>query len=91
MDVLLLRDIRIHHEYSFVAKQRLGGFYLLPDAADILVLHGVMFPRQALYGGGVFKFRINLPADYPSSPPTVTFITPVFHPFVDAAVRRAAR
>jgi ubiquitin-protein ligase len=83
----LLRDMRIHHEYAFLAAQKLGGFYLLPDVGgDILLLHGVMFPRQAQYGGGVFKFRINLPADYPASPPIVTFITPVFHPIVDARV-----
>ncbi|KAF1981361.1 ubiquitin-conjugating enzyme [Aulographum hederae CBS 113979] len=32
------------------------------------------------YGGGFFRARLVFPPDYPSSPPSLTFMTPVFHP-----------
>ena len=81
-----LRDIRIHTEYSQLAASRIGGLYVLPDPEDYLTFHGVVFPRQAMYAGGVFKFKITLPPSYPTAPPTVTFLTPVFSPFVDSEV-----
>lgn len=30
--------------------------------------------------GGMFKLYIRFPEDYPSSPPSVRFTTPIFHP-----------
>lgn len=84
-----LRDLRIRHEYDQLAGSKLGGLYVLPDWEDILLLHGVVFPRQAAFSGAVFKFKIDLPADYPHSPPVVTFLRPVFHPLVEKEVTAA--
>lgn len=86
-----LRDIRIHTEYSALAAARIGGLYILPDPDDILLLHGVVFPRQSSYAGGVFKFTITLPQTYPSGTPSVTFLTRVFSPLVNPEVSRCAR
>ena len=82
-----LRDLRIYHEYCHLAANKLGSVYVLPDLSDMLTLHGVVFPRQALYAGGTFKFKISLPPDYPHSQPTDTFVTRVFSPLVDETVR----
>jgi ubiquitin-conjugating enzyme E2 C len=37
------------------------------------------------YAGLSFKLRLKFPADYPYSAPTITFVTPIFHPNVDQA------
>jgi len=36
------------------------------------------------YAGGVFKFNVIFSEQYPQDPPTVNFITPVFHPLIRA-------
>lgn len=41
--------------------------------------------RGSVYEGLTFKLSIKLPADYPFTAPTITFLTPCFHPNVDAA------
>jgi len=37
------------------------------------------------YEGMTFKLRLAFPADYPFTSPKVTFVTPCWHPNVDAA------
>ncbi|KAF7257533.1 hypothetical protein EG68_04260 [Paragonimus skrjabini miyazakii] len=37
-------------------------------------------PPMTLYEGGYFKARLCFPNDYPYSPPTVQFLTKMFHP-----------
>jgi len=39
-------------------------------------------PPDTLYQGGYFKANMKFPADYPYSPPSVRFITKVWHPNV---------
>ncbi|XP_028402984.1 ubiquitin-conjugating enzyme E2 2-like [Dendronephthya gigantea] len=36
-------------------------------------------PDQSLYKGATLKIQIVLPEEYPLSPPTIRFLTPVFH------------
>jgi ubiquitin-protein ligase len=43
-----------------------------------------MFIRQGEYKNAVFKFRIEIPEDYPTEMPTVVFENDVYHPLVDA-------
>ncbi|GAB6031671.1 Ubiquitin-conjugating enzyme E2 T [Chamberlinius hualienensis] len=35
------------------------------------------------YYGGIFKLSVNIPTRYPFEPPTVRFITPIYHPNID--------
>lgn len=42
-------------------------------------------PAGSPYEGMTFKLKLKFPADYPFTSPTVTFVTPVFHPNVDNA------
>mmetsp|Transcript_32649 Transcript_32649/g.79934 ORF Transcript_32649/g.79934 Transcript_32649/m.79934 type:complete len:179 (+) Transcript_32649:78-614(+) len=42
-------------------------------------------PDETPYEGGVYEARLKFPADYPFSPPTMHFVTPMWHPNVYAA------
>ena len=39
-------------------------------------------PPDTLYQGGYFKAHMKFPRDYPYSPPSVRFVTKVWHPNV---------
>jgi hypothetical protein len=52
-----------------------------------IVWFGCLFVHKGFYRSGVFKFRINIPESYPNAPPTVTFLTDMFHPLVDTQGR----
>ena len=40
-------------------------------------------PPDTPYEGGIFKININVPENYPISPPKCVFITKIFHPNID--------
>jgi ubiquitin-conjugating enzyme E2 N len=40
-------------------------------------------PTGTPYEGGVFKYEIFLPLDYPMTPPHVHFLTKIYHPNID--------
>lgn len=37
-------------------------------------------PKNTPYYGGFFRLKIIFPLDYPKNPPTINFITPIWHP-----------
>ena len=39
------------------------------------------------YKGGIFKLEVRIPDRYPFEPPNVKFLTPIYHPNIDAAGR----
>jgi ubiquitin-protein ligase len=40
-------------------------------------------PEQSAWENGTFRLSIQFPPDYPFKPPTVRFITPIYHPNVN--------
>ena len=36
-------------------------------------------PKGSLYKGGIFTIKLTFPKDYPSSPPELRFLTPIYH------------
>ena len=44
-------------------------------------IHG---PDSTPYDGGVFEIDINIPDDYPFSPPKMKFITKIWHPNISS-------
>lgn len=56
------------------------------DEKNIYLWNGTIIgPEGSPYEGGLFKLEIKFPLDYPFKPPTVTFITKVFHPNINAS------
>ena len=43
----------------------------------------ILGPVNTPYHGGVFQVKINIPVDFPFSPPEIRFQTKIFHPNVD--------
>eukprot|EP01033_Poteriospumella_lacustris_P008784 gene8786-6320_t len=42
----------------------------------------IVGPPDTLYEGGFFTAKLDFPADFPNSPPVMTFKTPIWHPNV---------
>ena len=62
------------------AKEPDPDIYLIPDGDNILrwtaLLRG---PSDTPYADGVFQLAIDCGSDYPLAPPSITFVTKVFH------------
>jgi ubiquitin-protein ligase len=56
--------------------------YVIPFADDPSIWDAVLFIHQGYYTDSILRFRLTFPHNYPEQPPTVHFITDVFHPFV---------
>ena len=55
----------------------------LVNDSDLFKWEVVIFgPPETLLQGGYFKALMDFPQDYPFSPPTVRFVTDMFHPNV---------
>lgn len=70
-------------EFKLLRKFHLSGVIVLPHLSDIRIWDGTIFVRQGLYKGGIFKFRMTFPEDYPASAPKVYFTTTIYHPLIN--------
>ncbi|GAA5811066.1 hypothetical protein MFLAVUS_004495 [Mucor flavus] len=59
------------------------GVYVMPSSDDLYVWYGALFVHKGFYKSGTFKFRLSIPQNYPNQPPSITFLTDMFHPLVD--------
>ena len=50
-------------------------------------LIGLIYPQSNIYKDAAFKIKIILPSTFPMVPPTVAFVTPIYHPNVTDKVR----
>lgn len=71
-------------EYKSLIEEPVEGFQVALSQGDCLFEWEVAIfgPPETLYQGGYFKARMKFPQDYPYSPPTVKFLTKVWHPNV---------
>ncbi|KAF8484720.1 UBC-like protein [Russula ochroleuca] len=58
------------------------GMYVIPFADDPFIWDAVLFIHQGYYTDSILRFRLTFPHNYPERPPTVHFITDVFHPLI---------
>nr|XP_042908824.1 AKT-interacting protein isoform X2 [Parasteatoda tepidariorum]XP_042908825.1 AKT-interacting protein isoform X2 [Parasteatoda tepidariorum] len=71
-------------EYLLLQKQLLSGVYVIPSAGSPLKWFGVIFIRQGLYQGGIFRFTLYVPDNYPDCDcPILVFDPPVFNPLIN--------
>lgn len=71
-------------ELKRIQKEPVEGFQVrLPDDSNIFMWEVAIFgPPETLYEGGYFKAQMKFPPDYPYSPPSVKFLTKMWHPNV---------
>ncbi|CBZ52613.1 ubiquitin-conjugating enzyme domain-containing protein [Neospora caninum Liverpool] len=70
-------------EYSQTSQNSPEGVYCIPSFDNLRVWDGVILLRHGVYQGGIFKFKIQVTAGYPADPPSIVFVSRVFHPLVD--------
>lgn len=58
---------------------------LSSNDADVLVWHALLLPERPPYNLRAFRLCISFPEEYPLFPPTVTFLTKIYHPNVDVS------
>mmetsp|Transcript_42858 Transcript_42858/g.121265 ORF Transcript_42858/g.121265 Transcript_42858/m.121265 type:complete len:273 (+) Transcript_42858:84-902(+) len=86
----LLQEFAVLFEYERLQEIVPQGLYIVPELDSVLTWHGVLFVRQGLYRGGVFKFILQLCDEYPeqASLPELFLISDVYHPLVEAHTGR---
>lgn len=77
------REFQIMFEYETLANYSPQGVFVLPDMKLLRIWHGVIFIRSGVFKGGVFRFTIEIPENYPLASPKVTFVCSIFHPLID--------
>ncbi|KAK9477656.1 ubiquitin-conjugating enzyme/RWD-like protein [Lipomyces japonicus] len=70
-----LADIKAEGSTEFTARPR--------SDSDLLNWEVTIFgPNETPYQGGTFKLELVLPPQYPFQPPTLSFVTKIYHPNV---------
>ncbi|KAE8743315.1 Ubiquitin-conjugating enzyme E2 R1 [Frankliniella fusca] len=71
-------------EYRSLQEEPVEGFRVkLVNEDNLFEWEVAIFgPPDTLYQGGYFKAHMKFPADYPYSPPSIRFLTKVWHPNV---------
>jgi ubiquitin-conjugating enzyme E2 C len=76
---------RLQQELMSLMMSTDKGVSAFPDGDNLLSWIGtVAGPVDCVYEGLSYKLRLDFPANYPYTAPTVTFTTPCFHPNVDS-------
>ncbi|KAG8330374.1 ubiquitin-conjugating enzyme E2 L3-like [Homalodisca vitripennis] len=53
------------------------------EESDLFVWNGVLYPLNPPYSRGAFKIKLIFPREYPFKPPTLEFLTKIYHPNID--------
>lgn len=76
---------RLQQELMSLMMSGDKGISAFPDGDSLLTwVATVTGPDECVYEGLKYKLRLEFPAGYPYTAPTVRFTTPCFHPNVDA-------
>ncbi|XP_075211887.1 AKT-interacting protein-like isoform X2 [Lycorma delicatula] len=82
----MLQWPRALQNLNMLVKHSLPGLYVMPSASSALLWFGVLFLRKGIYQGGVFRFNLHIPENFPDcSCPRVIFESQIFHPSINAS------
>ena len=82
----MLNDIamrRMRKEVLLLKNSPREGVQLAEEDRLDQLSGSIMGPPNTPYDGGVFQVKIDIPVDFPFSPPEIRFQTKIFHPNVD--------
>ncbi|KAK6057358.1 hypothetical protein COOONC_05127 [Cooperia oncophora] len=54
-------------EFARVCRQPIDGMYVVPSAEDQFRWFGLLFVRRGVFGGGIFRFNVRIPHDFPNT------------------------
>lgn len=72
---------RLINDFKRFEKEDSNGIFASPLPNNIMVWEAVIFgPEDTQWEGGSFKLLIEFTEEYPTKPPSIKFITNMFHP-----------
>lgn len=72
---------RILSDFNHIKTEYERGIFAEPLKDNIYFWQAVVFgPSNSIWDGGCFKLTVEFPKDYPIKPPSVKFISKMFHP-----------
>uniref|UniRef100_A0A1B6M388 Ubiquitin-conjugating enzyme E2-18 kDa n=1 Tax=Graphocephala atropunctata TaxID=36148 RepID=A0A1B6M388_9HEMI len=74
---------RIQKELSQIRNSNDKFKNVQVEDSDMFVWNGVLYPINPPYNRGAFKIKMVFPKEYPFKPPTLQFITKIYHPNID--------
>ncbi|KAI4467174.1 ubiquitin-conjugating enzyme e2 [Holotrichia oblita] len=78
------REQRLKRELSKIEKKPPKGISVAPKEDKLNILEASLIgPENSPYSDGLFKLEILIPDNYPFSPPSIKFLTKVYHPNID--------
>lgn len=88
LDRLVNSFFRLQQELMSLMTSPSPGISAFPRDGNLLSWNATMAgPPDCVFEGLTFKLSLEFPSNYPMSPPTVMFKTPIFHPNVDMSGR----
>ncbi|KAK9710751.1 Ubiquitin-conjugating enzyme [Popillia japonica] len=78
------REQRLKRELSKFEKKPPKGIWFSPKEDKLNIFEASLIgPENSPYSDGLFKLEILIPDNYPFLPPSIKFLTKVYHPNID--------
>lgn len=72
---------RLFHDLKKMKSEENSGLLAVPNENNMMHWEAIIFgPDETAWEGGSFKLTFEFTEEYPGKPPTVKFITSMFHP-----------
>ncbi|GMI08932.1 hypothetical protein TrLO_g4717 [Triparma laevis f. longispina] len=84
-DIYAMTQKRLRKELKQLEKSDDDTIYLRPIKVGELLRWNALLrgPDGSPYAGGIYGISVNVDSTYPMSPPTIKFLTKIFHPNVN--------